>query len=107
MPRTPYSMKETAVIRPALVILLAEKKDSQGDYMMDIYGRDNSAGDGLVNKIQYACHSTFQTPNRAGGSNYSFADGSVRFLKFGLSVRPEDMWAQTDTDRRATAVPID
>jgi prepilin-type N-terminal cleavage/methylation domain-containing protein/prepilin-type processing-associated H-X9-DG protein len=105
-PRTPYSIKESMLLRPVVVILFAEKKHSQGDFMMDIYGRDNSSGDDLINKIQYAAHSTFKTPTTAGGSNYGFADGSVRFLKFGLSVWPEDMWAQTDADRRATAVPI-
>ncbi len=105
-PRTPYSMRESQLVRPVVVILFAEKKHSQGDFMMDIYGRDNSSGDDLINKIQYACHSTFQTPTASGGSNYGFADGSVRFLKFGLSVWPEDMWAVTDADRRATAVPI-
>ena len=105
-PRTPYCMKESTLIGPAGVIVFAEKKHSQGDFMMDIYGRDNSSGDDLINKIQYAAHSTFKTPSTAGGSNYGFADGSVRFLKFGLSVWPEDMWAQTDADRHATAVPI-
>jgi prepilin-type processing-associated H-X9-DG protein len=100
-------MKESQLVRPVVVILFAEKKHSQGDFMMDIYGRDNSSGDDLINKIQYACHSSYGTPTRSGGSNYAFADGSVRFLKFGLSVWPEDMWAVADADRRATAVPID
>jgi prepilin-type processing-associated H-X9-DG protein len=36
-----------------------------------------------------------------GGANYAFVDGSVRFLKFGQSVNPVNLWALTPTWRAA------
>jgi prepilin-type processing-associated H-X9-DG protein len=39
-----------------------------------------------------------------GGANYAFVDGSVRFLKFGRSVNPENLWALTPTWRAAILV---
>ena len=33
--------------------------------------------------------------NWGGGSNYTFADGSVRYLKFGRSMWPINLWAVT------------
>ena len=31
--------------------------------------------------------------SRSGGSNYAFADGSVRFIKFGRVMNPINLWA--------------
>jgi prepilin-type processing-associated H-X9-DG protein len=36
---------------------------------------------------------------RNGGSNYAFADGSARFLKFKGSVYPLNLWAVDETLR--------
>lgn len=38
-----------------------------------------------------------------GGSNYIFADGSARFMKFGRTVSPINMWAVTDAWRNIGA----
>ena len=40
----------------------------------------------------------------AGGSNYAFVDGSVRFIKFGQILFPENMWAVTAEGRKSYAV---
>jgi prepilin-type processing-associated H-X9-DG protein len=34
-----------------------------------------------------------------GGSNYVFADGSARYLRYGQSVMPVNMWAVTEAWR--------
>jgi prepilin-type N-terminal cleavage/methylation domain-containing protein/prepilin-type processing-associated H-X9-DG protein len=39
--------------------------------------------------------------NFGGGSNYTFADGSARFLKFGQSVWPLNLWGLTPEYRNA------
>ena len=39
----------------------------------------------------------------AGGSNYAFADGSARFLAFGKSLAPLNLWAVIPSYRQ-TAV---
>jgi prepilin-type processing-associated H-X9-DG protein len=44
---------------------------------------------------------------RSGGSNFAFADGSVRFLKFGASVNPLNLWAVSDEWRNAAVKPED
>ena len=101
-PREPYNMKESQLVRPVDTIIFGEKKHTANDDWMDLADGNDDA----VNRVQYACHSRFLTPNTAGGSNYAFADGSVRYLKFGLSIWPIDMWAVTDASRMATAVPL-
>lgn len=35
----------------------------------------------------------------SGGSNYAFADGSVRFLKYDAAFSPKNLWAVTDEFR--------
>jgi len=57
-------------------------------------------------QVERGCHSTSRpgTVSSSGGSNYAFVDGSVRYLKFGKDVRPENQWAIDDEDRRVTFV---
>jgi prepilin-type processing-associated H-X9-DG protein len=40
---------------------------------------------------------------RAGGSNFAFVDGGVRFLKYGRSTSPLNLWAVSDADRASYA----
>ena len=103
------SIKETAVIRPSETVLLGEKKNLQldegkavsGHYFMDILeGVGNDA-----DQVERGCHSTQRsgTVSRSGGSNFGFTDGSVRFLRFGREVWPENMWAVSEDDRKTYA----
>jgi prepilin-type processing-associated H-X9-DG protein len=38
---------------------------------------------------------------KSGGSNFVFADGSARFLKYGQSISPVNLWAVRDEWRNA------
>ena len=97
------SMKETAVLKPADTIIFGEKKNLAGDpdggaadYYMDNWeGRGGNDAD----RVEHGCHSVFHKQKSAGGSNFTFVDGSVRYLKFGRSVWPLNMWAVSDADR--------
>ncbi len=46
-----------------------------------------------VTEVDQSRHSTVARNSRGGGSDYAFADGSIRFLKFGKSFIPSDLWA--------------
>jgi hypothetical protein len=40
-----------------------------------------------------------------GGSVYAFADGSTRYLKFGQTLYPLNLWAIDEAWRKTSAVP--
>jgi prepilin-type processing-associated H-X9-DG protein len=100
---TPRSMKESAVFKQSTTIVFGEKKNLPNevpvvaqDYYMDLLeGNGNDA-----DRVEHGCHAANrQLRVRAGGSNFAFVDGSVRYLKYGASVWPENQWAVDDTNR--------
>jgi len=83
--------------KPAETITIGEKRaDSDDDAYMDIwpaqYGSDH------FTEVAHGKHRTGGR-ERNGGSNYAFADGSVRFLKYGAAFSPRNLWAVTDAFR--------
>jgi len=98
-------IKQSAIRQPTETILFGEKRnmDVGGvriamDYFMDL-------GEGVGNdadRVERGCHSTQRvgTLSRSGSSNYAFVDGSVRLLKYGQDVSPENKWAVQDEDRK-------
>ena len=98
------SMKETAVPKPSDTVLFGEKKniaDDPNGGAMDYY-MDNWEGIGGndADRVEHGCHSVIRKQEGSGGSNFTFVDGSVRYLKFGRSVWPINMWAVSDADRQ-------
>lgn len=100
------AIKQSAIAKTSDTVLFGEKKNllsSAGvpiasDYYMDLLeGTGNDA-----DRVERGCHSTLRsgTSSKSGNSNFGFADGSVRNLKFGRDVSPENMWAVHDEDRR-------
>jgi prepilin-type N-terminal cleavage/methylation domain-containing protein/prepilin-type processing-associated H-X9-DG protein len=100
------SMKETAVIYPTDTAIFGEKKNVQTttppewpDYYMDLdegYGND-------FDRVEQGCHGTAQKARYSGGSNYAFVDGSARYMRYGSTVWPLNLWAVSDTNRLAFA----
>ena len=99
----PISMKEMFVPKSSDTIVFGEKKNLPNenppiaaDYYMDLdegFGND-------TDRVEHGCHSANRQPKvKAGGSNFAFVDGGVRFLKYGGSVCPENRWAVRDADR--------
>jgi len=90
-----YSMKEHLILKPSDTIVWGEKRQPVFDYYMDVFeGSDN-----LIDVVQHGTHSTFLKPTRSGGANFGFSDGAVRFLKFGRSVNPVNLWCNSETNR--------
>jgi len=97
-----FSMKETAILKPAETIIWGEKRHDVGDYWMDLL----QGGNDVTDVIQHGSHANMMKPSRTGGANFACADGGVRFLKFGRSVYPVNWWcvAASDRARYATAL---
>ena len=88
-------LREAAVRDPSETIVFGEKKTESGHYYMDfLEGNGND-----ITELEHSRHSTGANHNRSGGSNFAFVDGSVRYLKFGRSVYPLNLWATTDVWR--------
>ena len=84
------SIPETAITQPAETILFGEKESSSGHFYMDFL--ETPAG----NDFEEVEHARHAGGLGSGGSNYAFADGGARFLKYGRSVSPVNLWAVTD-----------
>ena len=94
-------MVESGIKEPSETIVFGEKHGEpptpgdptqHGHFYMDfLEGIGND-----VTEVEQSRHSTASKNSRGGGSDYAFADGSVRFLKFGKSFIPIDLWATED-----------
>jgi prepilin-type N-terminal cleavage/methylation domain-containing protein/prepilin-type processing-associated H-X9-DG protein len=91
----PRGMKDTLVPHPSETISFGEKETTSPHYYMDFFeGNGND-----VDEVEQSRHAGTGPRSRSGGSNYAFVDGSVRFLKFGKSLTPINLWAVTDSAR--------
>ena len=98
-----YSMKELSVIYPSETLMFGEKKNLPStpalDYFMDL---DEGVGNDL-DKVEQGCHGVASKGKYAGGSNFACVDGSVRYMRYGATVWPLNLWAVNDTNRLAFA----
>jgi prepilin-type N-terminal cleavage/methylation domain-containing protein len=106
------SIKEQVVVKPADTVVFGEKKNLAGDptgegatdFYMDLTeGRNGSGND--TDRVEHGCHNVSHRASGAGGSNFTFTDGSVRYLKYGKSVWPLNQWCVSDADRLTWAFP--
>jgi prepilin-type N-terminal cleavage/methylation domain-containing protein/prepilin-type processing-associated H-X9-DG protein len=84
-------MPESAIREPSDTIIFGEKTTNMYHYHMDF---DQGGGNDLE-VIEQGRHSTGAT-KKSGGSNFAFADGSARYLKYGQMLYPVNLWAVTD-----------
>ena len=101
--------KESILTQPSMTVALGEKDSSSMHWYFDYETYED------VTQLEQTRHSSrAHNPgdaaegqgvvvNWGGGSNYVFADGSVRFLKFAQSVWPINLWGVTPTYRNAGA----
>jgi prepilin-type processing-associated H-X9-DG protein len=99
------SMRETFVPHPTDTAMFGEKKNlpheappEASDYFMDL--KEGLMGNDM-DRVEQSCHSVLRTIKGAnsGGSNYAFVDGSARFMRYGTTVSPLNMWAVGDDAR--------
>jgi prepilin-type N-terminal cleavage/methylation domain-containing protein/prepilin-type processing-associated H-X9-DG protein len=93
---------------PSDTIVLGEKKIRVGEDHNHFYMDLTEGAGNHVDEIERSRHSTTKktggngnekTTN--GGSNYTFADGSARFLRYKGSVFPLNLWAVNDQLRNS------
>ena len=90
-------MKLANIPEPSNTIFFGEKYEESPHNHMDFYqGEGND-----FEEVDQAKHRASDGKRRSGGSNYAFADGSVRFLKWGTTMNPENLWAVTEQWRKA------
>jgi prepilin-type N-terminal cleavage/methylation domain-containing protein/prepilin-type processing-associated H-X9-DG protein len=95
---TTRCMKELGVVYPSETLVFGEKKNEPTpatDYFMDL----NEGVGNDMDKVEQGCHSATHKQINAGGSNFAYVDGSVRYKKFGATVWPLNLWAVNDTNR--------
>jgi prepilin-type N-terminal cleavage/methylation domain-containing protein/prepilin-type processing-associated H-X9-DG protein len=98
-------LKENVVLHPSDTIVLGEKQSSAGDFYMD--NRSAAGGDdfsGVVEESRHGGTGVFQNGLGAGGSNYTFVDGSTRFFKCPSALFPLNLWCISDADRAGYAI---
>ncbi len=88
----PLGMAESAIKEPTDTILFAEMLPEFTHKHMDFLQPPTGDDLRVVDQTRHGGNSATQT----GGANYAFADGSVRYLRFGQSVNPRNLWATTD-----------
>ncbi len=91
-------LKESVVMKPSDTIIFGEKQRTAPDYFMDML---EGTGGNDADRAQHSAHS-----GSHGGSNFAFIDGSARFLKYGASVWPFNLWAISDANRLRYAFQV-
>jgi len=97
----PGAMNQESILDPTETILFGEKKTLSNQYYVDLNANT------IMDVTEQGRHSTSTTTAwNTGGSNHSFADGSVRYVPFGKSLCPLNQWAITEAGRRSFAICI-
>ena len=96
----PAGLRESILQQPTDTVVWGEKDSDSTHFYMDfleISGQSRAGND--ITEVNQSRHSTSFKNSRAGGSNYAFADGSARLLKFGRSFSPVNYWATEENWR--------
>lgn len=98
-----FGMPATAIQHSSETVVFAEKIKSSAHVHMDFY----QDGGNDIFQIEHGRHNNTQQRDGTGGSNFGFADGSVRYLAYGKVLSPINLFGVTDAWRtNSTAVPI-
>ena len=87
------SFKLSSIPKSSETILFGEKENQSPHFYMDFL--ETAAGNDFE-EVEQSRHNSNQSNSGAGGSNFAFADGGVRYLRHGKMLQPENLWAVTD-----------
>jgi prepilin-type N-terminal cleavage/methylation domain-containing protein len=96
-------LSESVIRFPSETILFGEKKSERSEFYVDL----NAITASVVDVTEQGRHArSFGNALKSGGSNHGYADGSVRYSKFGRSLCPVQEWAVTEAGRTNLAICI-
>ena len=88
------AINENAIREPSDTVTFGEKDHNSGHFYMDFLEASGGGVGNDVTELEQSRHSGSGTKqSRDGGSNFAFADGSTRYLRFGKSFYPVNYWA--------------
>jgi prepilin-type N-terminal cleavage/methylation domain-containing protein/prepilin-type processing-associated H-X9-DG protein len=90
------SLPETAIRLPADTIVMGEKKSISDHFYMDLLEGNGNHTDQIERSRHMVKRSRTDQKITSGGSNYTFADGSARYLRYKGTMYPLNLWAVTD-----------
>lgn len=95
------ALRESAVVHPVDTFIFGEKASASSRFYLVL----NANASLYLSDLEESRHGGTAGPNnQSGRSNYAFADGSVRALRFGEGLCPLNLWALTDSGRTNYAV---
>ncbi len=98
----PNGVKDNAIVFPSDTVILGEKYNTAGDYYMDLL---EGAGNDIAQVAEQSRHGNpninAATGVGAGGANYSFADGSARYIRCPNAFDPLNIWCVSDANRHS------
>ena len=86
-----FGMSETAILESSETIVFGEKLTEMFHFHMDFF---QGVCDDLA-AVEHGRHNNQQKRSGNGGSNFGFADGSARYLAYGRTLSPVNLWAVT------------
>jgi len=94
-------IKSSVILHSSDTVVFGEKKNTSWHFYMDLFEVEPGGGVGNdLYELDRSRHSGTGAENSgSGGSNYAFADGSVRFVKFGDILCPINLWGVLDKAR--------
>ena len=90
------AMPQLAIRQPVDTVVLGEKKGDSDHFYMDLFEPSRGGRGNDVTEIERGRHSSAPNNQKSGGSNYTMADGSGRFIKYRGLLYPLNLWAVTD-----------
>lgn len=83
-------LPETEVKYPSETIVLSEKENNSMHWYFDYETYED------ITQLDQSRHSNGGKKGTSGGANFVFVDGSARYLRYGQSIYPVNMWAVSE-----------
>lgn len=83
---TQHAVPQAMIQQASETIIFGEKESNSGHWWMDYNNYDD------LSELEQSRHNS-RPGSGGGGSNYAMADGSARYIPFGKSLNPVNMWA--------------